>query len=291
MTGSARLQQTIGSTAQVTGFGYWSGLDVQVEFRPAPADAGIVFVRGDLKPPRPIRACVQHRIEVPRRTTLAVGSVRVEMVEHIMAALAGLRIDNCEVWVDQPEMPGCDGSSLPFVQALLAAGIVSQPAMRHQQNVERLVQVGDSACWVEARPPAIHGLSLQCMIDYGPEGPIGRQVLDLIITPETFCSELASARTFLLEQEAAWLQAQGLGSRVTSRDLLVFDQQGPVDNTLRFPDECVRHKMLDLLGDLALAGCDLIGQVTAHCSGHRLNAALVAALDIRADSSAWRRTA
>lgn len=291
MTGSARLQQTIGSIARVTGFGYWSGLDVQVEFRPAPADAGIVFVRGDLEPPQRIRACVQHRIEVPRRTTLAVGGVRVEMVEHIMASLAGLRIDNCEVWVDQPEMPGCDGSSLPFVQALLRAGIISQPAMRPQWIVQHPVQVGDRECWVEAGPPAIDGLSLQCMIDYGPTGPIGRQVLQLLITPEAFLNELASARTFLLEQEAAWLRGQGLGLRVTSRDLLVFDHQGPVDNTLRFLDECVRHKMLDLLGDLALAGCDLVGHVTAHCSGHRLNAALVAALNVRACPFPWKRTA
>ncbi len=291
MTVTARLQQTIGSTAQVIGFGYWSGLDVRVEFRPAPADAGIVFVRGDLDPPQRIRACVRHRIEVPRRTTLEVDGVRVEMVEHIMAALAGLRIDNCEVWVDQPEMPGCDGSSLPFVRALQAAGIVSQSAKRHQRIIQQRVQVGDSRCWVEARPSATRGLSLHCLIDYGPSGPIGRQALQLRITPETFLGELAAARTFLLEQEAAWLRSQGLGSRVTSRDVLVFDQQGPVDNTLRYTDECIRHKMLDLLGDLALTGCDLIGQVNAHCSGHRLNAALVTVLNVLPYQSLWRRTA
>jgi UDP-3-O-[3-hydroxymyristoyl] N-acetylglucosamine deacetylase len=278
LTGTLRHQQTIGSAARVTGFGYWSGHDVRVEFLPAPADAGIVFVRGDLEPPLRVPACVQNRIEIPRRTTLAVGGVRVDMVEHVMAALAGLRIDNCEVWVDQPEMPGCDGSSQPFVEALLGAGIVPQRALRKQFAIDRPVRVGDDSCWVEARPHPRNELFLQCLIDYGPTGPIGRQGFQLTVTPETFARELSAARTFLLEQEAAWLRSQGLGLRVTSRDLLVFDDRGPVDNSLRFADECVRHKTLDLLGDLALAGCDLIGHVVAHCSGHRLNAELVAAL-------------
>jgi UDP-3-O-acyl N-acetylglucosamine deacetylase len=278
LTGTLRYQQTIASAVSVTGFGYWSGHDVRVEFLPAPADAGIVFVRGDLEPPLRVPACVQNRIEVPRRTTLAVGGVRVDMVEHVMAALAGLRIDNCEVWVDQPEMPGCDGSSLPFITALLRAGIVPQRAMRRQLAIERPVRVGDDSSWVEARPHPRNELFLQCLIDYGPTGPIGRQMFQLTATPEAFVRELSAARTFLLEQEAAWLRSQGLGLRVTSRDLLVFNDRGPVDNSLRFADECVRHKTLDLLGDLALAGCDLLGHVVAHCSGHRLNAELVAAL-------------
>jgi UDP-3-O-[3-hydroxymyristoyl] N-acetylglucosamine deacetylase len=276
----------------VTGFGYWSGLDVHVEFHPAPADAGIVFVRRDLEPPFRIPATVYNRIEIPRRTTLAVAGVRVDMVEHIMAALAGLRIDNCEVWVDQPEMPGCDGSSLPFVEVLRNAGIVSQCAVRQQHRIDRRIRVGDDSCWVEVRPHSHDGLCLQCLIDYGPSGPIGRQAFQLLVTPESFAGELAAARTFLLEQEAAWLRSQGLGLRVTSRDLLVFNERGPVDNPLRFADECVRHKTLDLVGDLALAGVDLIGQVTAHCSGHRLNAELVAALSVvRAQRMDWKKTA
>jgi UDP-3-O-[3-hydroxymyristoyl] N-acetylglucosamine deacetylase len=292
LTGTLRLQQTIGSTARVTGFGYWSGLDVHVEFLPAPADTGIVFIRGDLDPPRRIAACVQNRIEIPRRTTLAVGGVRVDMVEHIMAALAGMRIDNCEVWVDQPEMPGCDGSSWPFVQALRQAGVVTQPATRRQHRIPHPVRVGDDSSWVEARPHRQDGLCLQCRIDYGPTGVIGRQAFQLTITPATFQRELAAARTFLLEQEAAWLRSQGMGARVSSRDLLVFDACGPVDNPLRFVDECVRHKTLDLLGDLALAGCDLIGHVTAHCSGHRLNAELVAALSPAiASNTDWKKSA
>jgi UDP-3-O-acyl-N-acetylglucosamine deacetylase len=198
------------------------------------------------------------------------------MVEHILAALAGLRIDNCEVWVDNPEMPGCDGSSWPFVAALDAVGSTPQAAARKQLTVRRTLRVGDARCWVEARPAVGRGMTAECHLDYGPTGPIQRQSLALAVTPESFRRELCTARTFILEEEAAWLRRQGLGARVTCRDLLVFDEAGPIDNPLRFPDECVRHKTLDLVGDLALAGYDLSGHFVAHCSGHRLNAELVA---------------
>jgi UDP-3-O-[3-hydroxymyristoyl] N-acetylglucosamine deacetylase len=127
--------------AAVEGFGYWSGRDVRVEFHPAPANTGVVFCRSDLKPPAWIPAAVENRTEAPRRTTLAVPGAAVEMVEHILAALAGLQIDNCQVRVDAPEMPGGDGSSLVFVQALQEAGAVEQgepsPANRGRQDHPR----------------------------------------------------------------------------------------------------------------------------------------------------------
>jgi UDP-3-O-acyl-N-acetylglucosamine deacetylase len=115
-------------------------------------------------------------------------------------------------------------------------------------------------------------------LDYGNESPIGRQTIQMALSPEEFCRELAPARTFILQQEAEWLRQQGLGQRVTCNDLLVFDDAGPIDNPLRFEDECVRHKTLDLVGDLALAGCDIHGHLVAFRSGHRLNAELVRAL-------------
>jgi UDP-3-O-[3-hydroxymyristoyl] N-acetylglucosamine deacetylase len=273
-----RQQRTISRPVSVEGFGYWSGRDVRVEFRPAPPGSGIVFARLDLQPPRYVGAIVCNRVDVPLRTCLVDGHARVDMVEHILAALSGLNVDNCEVWVDSAEMPGCDGSALPFVSAIDEAGIQEQDAVRHVLQVDGVVRVGDEQCWVEAQPAATGGLSLECCIDYGARGPIGRQGYELTVTPSRFRSELASARTFILEQEAEWLRSQGLGARVTCRDLLVFNDQGPMDNTLRFSDECVRHKTLDLVGDLALAGCDLVGHFVAHCSGHRLNAELVSSL-------------
>ncbi|HEY5314328.1 MAG TPA: UDP-3-O-acyl-N-acetylglucosamine deacetylase [Pirellulales bacterium] len=272
---SPRQQRTIAGPVAVAGFGYWSGRDVRVEFRPAPADTGIVFVRTDLERPVRIRALVGNRIETPRRTTLRWGGASVEMVEHIMAALGGLHVDNCEVWASAAEMPGCDGSSLPYAEALAEAGFVAQDAVRPALVVREVTRLGSEESWVEARPAPSWGLSLKFHLDYGSHASIGRQTLTLPITPDSFRRELAPSRTFMLKSEADWLLAQGLGSRVTTQDLLIFDAQGPIDNALRFRDECVRHKALDLVGDLSLAGCDLIGHFVAHRSGHRLNADLV----------------
>lgn len=278
MTRHIRSQQTIARVVTVEGFGYWSGQNVRLEFHPAEPGTGIVFVRTDL-PKRPaIPASVLHRIEVPRRTTLVVDGGSVEMVEHILAALHGLHIDNCQIHVDRPEMPGCDGSSKPFVDALRSAGTVTQDWPVRQLVVTDVTRVGNDESWVEARPSKNPGLSIKYKLDYGPDNPIGRQTLEMRVTPEAFCRELAPARTFLLESEAEWLRARGLGSRVTSRDILVFGEQGPIDNELRFEDECVRHKALDLIGDLALAGCEIVGHIIAYRSGHRLNADLVQAI-------------
>ncbi len=239
---------------------------------------GIVFVRGDLPGAPRIPALIEHRVETPRRTTLRLGKAAVEMIEHIMAALAGLAIDNCELWVDRPEMPGCDGSSLPFVEALRAAGIVEQDAPREQLVVDRVIRVGNQESWIEARPCRSGKRILRYELDYGSGSPIGRQSLEISLSPRHFHLNLAPSRTFLLEAEAEAIKARGLGRRTTFQDLLIFGPKGPIDNQLRFPDECVRHKMMDMVGDLALAGRDLVGYFAAYRSGHRLNGELVRAI-------------
>ena len=251
---------------------------MEVEFRPALANAGLTFVRGDLDPVVRIPALVGNRIEVPRRTTLVSQGATVEMVEHLMAACAGAGVDNCEIWVNRPEMPGCDGSSLPFLHALQQAGLVEQELLRPRLIISDITRVGDSEHWVEARPADHGGLSLRYQLDYGSGNDIGRQSLKLQLTPESFEQELASARTFLLQDEADWLRSRGLGERVSCHEVLVFGAEGLVDNELRFEDECVRHKALDLVGDLALTGCDLVGHIAAYRSGHRLNAELIRVL-------------
>jgi UDP-3-O-[3-hydroxymyristoyl] N-acetylglucosamine deacetylase len=270
-----RKQQTLAQVAEFSGFGYWSGKDVRVELRPAPVDSGLNFVRSDIAPHVRISADARNRLEAPRRTTLATGNAQVEMVEHILAALYGLQIDNCEIWVDQAEMPGGDGSSQAIVEAIDAAGIVEQEAPAKRLVISEVTRVGDDNSWVEARPHKHAGLAVRYRLDYGPDCPIGRETIDLKITPKSFRKELATARTFLLEEEANWLRSRGLGTRVTNQDLLVFGPNGLIDNELRYENECVRHKALDLVGDLALAGCELVGYVIAHRSGHRLNAELV----------------
>jgi hypothetical protein len=137
--------------------------------------------------------------------------------------------------------------------------------------------VGMVCAWIEALPPIHAGLSVEYELDYGP-GPIGRQVLAITVTPETYRAELAAARTFIMKDEGERLRAAGLAGGVTTRDLLVFGAEGPIDNPLRWPDECVRHKVLDLVGDLALAGRPVHAHVRACRSGHRLNGRLAAQL-------------
>ena len=287
----ARSQRTIRRPVAVSGRGYWSGCENRVELLPATAGSGIVFVRGDQAVPVRIPALVENRVDAVNRTNLAFGGVQVQLVEHCLSALAGLGIDCCVVRVSAEEMPGLDGSSLAFVEAIESAGFEDLAAPVAPLVVAETVLLAEGDAWIEAGPPRFAGLSVEYELDYGA-GPIGRQTLALRITPATYCADLAAARTFISAADAERLRAAGLGLTVTPQDLLVFDADGPIDNVLRWPDECVRHKVLDLVGDLALAGRPIHGHVRASRSGHRLNAALAAAL-LAADgeSASGRRRA
>ena len=275
---ATRNQRTLAAAAAVDGIGYWSGQDVRIEFHPAIPHSGIVFVRSDL-PGRPrIPAVASNRIETPLRTSLRCGRAEVEMIEHVMAALSGLQVDNCEIRVDRPEMPGCDGSCLPFVAAVQEAGIVEQDAPRPAIVIRKTMRLGNEESWIEAGPGA-RGQNRRAI----RPGLRRRQ-------PHRATEPGDPAATEALPREPGALpnvhpgargrcpSGQGPGQRTTFRDLLVFDNEGPIDNELRFPDECVRHKIVDMMGDLALAGCDLFGRFTAYRSGHRLNGELVRAI-------------
>ena len=272
-----RIQQTIRRPVSVSGSGYWSGRAVTVEFLPAPAGSGVVFVRAGGGQAVRIPATVESRVEATARTNLAGGGVQLQMVEHALSALAGLAIDCCVVRVDAEELPGLDGSSRAFVDALDAAGVEPLGAAVEPLVVGETWRVGDDEAWVEVSPPRFAGLSIDYELDYGP-GPIGRQTLALDVTPESYRRELAAARTFISQDDAERLRAAGLATSVGYGDLLVFAPDGPVGNVLRWPDECVRHKVLDLVGDLALVGRPLHAHVRARRSGHRLNGAMAAGL-------------
>ncbi len=273
-----RPQTTIRKNTMVTGRGYWNGRDVCLQFRPAQENNGISFVRTDL-PGRPrIQANVLNRVKGPRRTTLVSGGTCVEMVEHVLAALAGLRIDNCEILVDQAEMPGCDGSSAEFVAALLDAGIQQQASPRTVWNIRDVLRVGNDHSWIQCEPSPTGQFELGYQLSYW-QPSIGRQEFSCVITPELFESEIARARTFVLQSEANLLQQQGLGLHVAYGEILVFDDTcGPIRNELRYTNECARHKVLDMIGDLALVGADIEGRFTAYRSGHQLNAQMANAL-------------
>jgi UDP-3-O-acyl N-acetylglucosamine deacetylase len=284
-TPPARPQRTLRTAATVHGRGYWSGRENRVELQPAAVGSGIVFVRGDLAPPASVPAVVGAVVEARNRTQIVRGPASVHLIEHVMSALAGLGVDNCTVVVTAEELPGMDGSSRDFVAAIDRAGIVEQDAAIDPITVGETVRVGDAACWIEAGPARFPGLSIEYVLDYGP-GPIGRQRLDLDITPDTYRDELSSARTFISTDDAARLRAAGLGATVSPGDLVVFSADGPIGTELRWADECVRHKVLDAVGDLALAGRPLHAHVRAFRSGHALNAGLVRELVAR-DATRW----
>ncbi|GIW87358.1 MAG: bifunctional enzyme LpxC/FabZ [Isosphaeraceae bacterium] len=273
---SARRQRTIAREATIEGIGFVTEADVRLRFLPARSDTGIVFRRVDL-PGRPeIPARIEFVAPRPRRTALQRGEAVVEMTEHVLAALSGLQIDNCVIEINASETPGCDGSSQPFVEALLSAGLVDLERPRPALRIERPISLSEGRARLTALPADTDGLVLSYQLDYAP--PIGSQSRFVRLSPDVFRDQLAPSRTFLLESEARAMRAAGLGRRLKESDLLIFGPDGPIANTLRFEDECVRHKLLDLVGDLALAGRDIQGHIVAHRSGHSLNARLVAAL-------------
>jgi UDP-3-O-[3-hydroxymyristoyl] N-acetylglucosamine deacetylase/3-hydroxyacyl-[acyl-carrier-protein] dehydratase len=275
MLTAKRLQRTIARETEVRGVGFIHGSDVAMRFRPAGADHGVVFVRTDL-PERPaVRAHIRNVVSRQRRTTIEQGAASVEMIEHVMAALAGLRVDNCTIEINAPETPGCDGSSRAFVDVLNDAGMVELDRERETLVIDRPLAVREGKAVLAAHPGGGDGLVLGYHLDYGRTSPIGTQSFFLDVSPESFREELAASRTFLLEAEADALRAAGIGARTKASDLLIFGREGVIDNVLRYPDECVRHKILDMVGDLALLERDITGHVVAHRSGHQLNAALV----------------
>lgn len=270
----APLQKTIAHVARVSGRGYWSGQAVTLTFLPAPPHTGILFRRVDL-PGRPVvPALASHRVDTNLRTKLIHDGTTVEMVEHVMAALYGMGIDNCFVESDACEMPGMDGSALAMAMALDQAGSKSQAVTVSEYRIDHTVRITEEHAEIVAVPSPQPGLSLMYHLDYGPKSTIPSSTSTFAIQPNEFLNSIAPARTFLPESDAKELQRNGVAKHVTYRDLVVFGTQGPIDNTLRFPDECSRHKLLDLVGDLALCGVRLQGSVIARRSGHNLNGKL-----------------
>lgn len=269
-----RNEHSLKTVCEVSGRGYWSGIDVSVRFVPAPAGTGIRFVRSDLPGHPGCNAICESASEASFRTNLVSGAARFEMIEHVMAALYALEIDNCIVEVSGEELPGMDGSSIAYVEALQGVGLVVQASARKRYIVDRVFRVGDETSWIEASPVIDGHPVFEYHLDYGDGSAIAAQSYRGCLDAYSFCRELASARTFVTADQVEMLQAKGVGQHVGPSDLLVFGPDGLVGNSLRFSNECARHKALDLVGDLALAGVDLVGRFVSHRGGHRLNAEL-----------------
>ncbi|HTB48297.1 MAG TPA: UDP-3-O-acyl-N-acetylglucosamine deacetylase [Acetobacteraceae bacterium] len=286
---SPAWQQTLKAPIGCVGVGLHTGRRVSLNLRPADPGHGIVFRRTDLG--RDIQARFDRVVDTRLATVLGDqrwASARVGTVEHLLAALAALGIDNVLVELDGPEVPALDGSAAPFVFLLDCAGVMEQSVPRAQIEIRRPVRVSDGDAFAELRPSVSGrpGLEMALSIDFAAAA-IGRQALSLRLTPETFRSELARARTFTMAEEVTQLRAAGLAQGGSLDNAVVVDQARILNpGGLRMRDEFARHKLLDAVGDLALAGAPLCGRFIAHRSGHALNNRLLRALF--ADVSAWR---
>lgn len=270
-----KQQQTVASTAEVSGRGLFTGEHVAIRVKPAAPDSGIVFTRSDGAATSLIRAHVSNVTKRARRTSLKNGTLAIEAVEHCLAAFHGMGIDNVEVEINGGELPGGDGSARCFVEAIQKVGIVSQEVDRRPLVIQETLRVTEGDAELIAVPTDTDDLNILYDLDFGPDGRVPRQIYAVRLSPETFCEEISSARTFLFEEEARQFQAAGLGQHLTYADIVVIGPQGVLENEFRFPDECVRHKILDLIGDLYLAGRAIHGKILARKSGHALNHELV----------------
>jgi UDP-3-O-[3-hydroxymyristoyl] N-acetylglucosamine deacetylase len=280
-------QTTLRSHATVTGVGVHSGLAVNLTLGPAPVDAGFIFVRsGSDSSDREIQATAESVIATEFATVLGdrEGPL-VSTAEHVLAALRGMGIDNATIEVDGPEVPIMDGSAAAFVAAIDQAGILEQSARRRFIQVLKPVQVAIGDAFGELRSYAA-GFRAEVEIDFA-NSAIGRQNYVLDLSPERFRREISRARTFGCINDVARLWNAGFALGASFENSVVFDEERLLNTEgLRYGDECVRHKVLDVIGDLALAGLPLLGAYRSVRGGHKLNHAVLTAL--LADRSAWR---
>lgn len=268
------LQTTIARRIDYDGVGLHSGVLVHLSLLPAPVDTGIVFVRKDLAGEPRIRATAPQVTSTVRATTLEEGGVRVFTVEHLMSAFAALGIDNCFVELDAEEPPVADGSSRVFFALMKQAGKTEQAKERRELVIDRVYRIDDGERFLVAVPCA-EGLRVS-FTSLNERALVGTQYRDYFLREDTYEREIAPARTIAYEGEVEALKKAGLGLGGTLENVIVYNDERWL-NELRFPDELVRHKILDLIGDIRLAGF-VRGHILAVKSGHALNTALAKAL-------------
>jgi len=268
---SAR-RHSIGVPISLHGVGLHHGRECTLTFHPAPAGSGILFRRIDLPGTPTVFARAELAVLTERHTQLGLDDAAVHTVEHVLAAVAGLEIDDIRIDLDSAEPPILDGSARPFYDALLSAGIVDVPGEVEYLTLSSPLTVRDGSSTYTVSPSPT--LSLDVTIDF-PHPLIGRQSCQVPISPASFASELAGARTFGFLREADALRAKGLIQGVSTANTVVLDDQGPVETELRWSDEFVRHKAMDFIGDLALAGKRVRARIVADRPSHRGTVTLV----------------
>ena len=265
-------RHSIGGPVSLQGIGLHLGQECTLTFHPAPAGSGIIFRRIDL-PTRPtVHARAELAVLTERHTQLGADPAAVHTVEHVLAAVAGLEIDDIRIDLDAAEPPILDGSARPFHDALLNAGVVDVAGEVEYLRLRAPLTLRDGSSTYTVHPS--ESLSLEVTIDF-PHPLIGRQSCQLPVTPSTFATDLAGARTFGFLREADALRAKGLIRGVSTANTVVLDDDGPVDTELRWEDEFVRHKTMDFVGDLALAGKRVRGRIVADRPSHRGTVTLV----------------
>jgi UDP-3-O-[3-hydroxymyristoyl] N-acetylglucosamine deacetylase len=280
-------QTTLRAQATVAGVGVHSGSPVTLTLGPAPVDAGYIFVRTGLEgPDREVQATAEQVIATEFATVLGDrDGPLVATAEHVLAALRGMGVDNATIEIDGPEVPIMDGSAAAFVAAIDQAGIVTQPAQRRFIQVMKPVSVAIGDSFGELRPHA-GGFRVEVEIDFA-NAVIGKQGYTLDLNAERFRREVGRARTFGLMCDQARLFNAGYALGASFENTVVFDDERLLNpEGLRYADECARHKVLDVIGDLALSGLPLLGAYRSVRGGHKLNHAVLTAL-LR-DRTAWR---
>ncbi len=264
---SSAYQRTLIEPVVVKGIGLHTGQSVQCRLCPAAVDTGRVFARVDLEAQPTISATLANCQPAHLSTLLQEGHTTVQTVEHVLAALIGLGVDNCQIEIDGPELPILDGSAIPFVTAILQAGLQAQSRQRHVGRIRAPITVWHQESFITAIP----GSTWQCTygIDFR-HSPIQDQWRSWRYSLTSFVNEVAPARTFSREQDVEWAQQQGL-IKGGSLDNAIVCSEDSWYNPLRFVDEPVRHKLVDLIGDLSLLGLYLQGHILAFKAGHQLH--------------------
>lgn len=276
-------QKTIAKDISLEGIGLHTGNTVRIKFKPAPVNTGILFIRTDLPNQPIIRADAIYLLsgdKNPRRTSIGNNGVEIHTVEHLLAVLSGLGVDNLIIEIDNNEVPGLDGSGINFIQAFSNAGLVVQDKERRFFSVKEPIWIEDNGASIAVLPA--NEFRISYTLNY-PNDILRAQHTDFIITPETFQKEIAPSRTFCLEDEVEDLKRKGLGKGANYENTLVVTDKGVIKNKLRFDDECARHKILDLIGDVSLLGLPIKGHIIAVKSGHPLNIKLLMRLKAQKD--------
>ena len=278
-------QRTIIKEVSLEGIGLHTAGKSRIVIKPALVDSGIRFTRVDLPDKPTVEASIDNLLPESfsqRRTSIGREDVKINTIEHLMAALSGMGIDNLSIEIDNEEVPGLDGSSLNFLEILEKAGIKEQEKERQYYKIKESICVEESGASIVILPSS--GYRISYLLDYD-QPLLGTQFMEIDFNSDTFKKELARARTFCLEEEAVELQRHGLGQGANYENTLVVGKQGVIKNKLRYENEFIRHKMLDLVGDIFLLGYPIKGHIIAVKSGHALNLKLAKKIEMQKKKS------